>query len=85
MKELVIYFKHVLLGFFVGMMLSLIILSVYQLKVINTYSKMIDFTTKEMEIMKRMTSVSLMADPQKNFRDSRFEDRLALYEYITNK
>lgn len=84
MKNIIDYSKFTLLGFFVGLFLALIVLSIYQLSVINVYSQMVEFTSKEMEIMKRMTTVSLMADPQKNFRDSRFEDRLALYEYITN-
>lgn len=84
MKKFIEYYKFVLIGFFSGLFISLIVLSLYQIGVINLYANMIEFTSKEMEVMKRMTTVSLMADPQKNFKDSRYEDKLALYEFITN-
>lgn len=85
MKKIIEYYKYSLIGFFAGLFIALIALNIYQIGVMNKYAEMIEFTSKEMEIMKRMTAVSLMADPQKNFRDSRFEDRLALYEYIKTK
>lgn len=84
MNNFIAYSKFVLIGFASGIFIALLALNIFQMKIINVYADMFKFTKSEMEIMKRMTTVSLMADPQKNFRDSRFEDRLALYEYITN-